>query len=56
MDKKIKLVGANSIKFNRQSISDSACYEYLAATKWVDKTFKYRRCKYTKYSNEKKHL
>ncbi len=49
MAKKIKFVGVNSIKFNRQFKSDSDCYEYLASIKWIDETFECKRCKYTKY-------
>ena len=54
MDKKIKFVGVNSIKFNRQFKSDSDCYEYLASLKWGDETFECKRCKYTKYCTGKK--
>jgi ISXO2-like transposase domain/Transposase zinc-ribbon domain len=54
MDKKIKFVGVNSIKFNRQFKSDFDCYEYLASIKWPDEIFECKRCKYTKYCLGKK--
>jgi hypothetical protein len=54
MGKKIKFVGVNSIKFNRQFKSDSDCHEYLASIKWADETFECKRCKYTKYCTGKK--
>ena len=54
MDKKVRFIGVNSIKFNRLFKSDSDCYEYLASIKWTDETFVCKRCEYTKYCTEKK--
>lgn len=54
MDKKIRFVGVNSIKFNRQFKGDANCYEYLALIKWPDETFNCKKCNYTKYCIGKK--
>lgn len=54
MDKKIKFVGVNSIKFNRQFKDDNSCYEYLASIKWADEVFECKKCKYKKYCIGKK--
>ncbi len=54
MDKNIKFVGVNSIKFNRQFKTDADCYGYLAFLKWADSTFECKRCKYTKYCTGKR--
>lgn len=54
MDKKVRFIGVNSIKFNRLFKSDSDCYEYLASIKWTDETFVCKRCEYTKYCTGKK--
>lgn len=54
MDKKIKFVGVNSIKFNRQFSEDSDCYEYLANIKWPDNSFTCKKCNSVKYCIGKK--
>lgn len=54
MDKSIKFTGVNSIKFNRQFQDDAACFEYLAAIKWSDKTYACNKCGHTKYCKGKK--
>ena len=54
MGNKIKFVGVNSIKFNRQFKSDADCYEYLASIKWPGENYQCKRCGYSKYYKGKK--
>jgi hypothetical protein len=54
MGNTIKFKGVNSIKFNRQFQNDLSCYEYLAAIKWPNENFIYKRCGHTKYCKGKK--
>lgn len=46
--KRVKFVGVNSIKFNRQFKDDESCYEYLASIKW-DAGYKCKKCSCDKY-------
>lgn len=51
--KRIKFVGVNSIKFNRQFKDDESCYEYLASIKW-DAGYKCKKCSCEKYCKGKR--
>jgi hypothetical protein len=54
MDKKLKFVGMNSLKFNQEFKGDSNCYQYLAAIKWTSEIYTCKKCWYTKYCIGKK--
>jgi hypothetical protein len=54
MDKKIKFVGVNSIKFNRHFKEDSDCHGYLASIKWGSGAFECKKCNHVKYCKGKK--
>jgi hypothetical protein len=49
VDKSIKFIGVNSIKFNRQFQDDIACYKYLADIKWPNQVYVCKKCGNTKY-------
>jgi hypothetical protein len=49
MDKSIKFIGVNSIKFNRQFQDDIGCYKYLADIKWPNEGYVCKKCGNTKY-------
>lgn len=51
--KRIKFVGVNSIKFNRQFKDDESCYEYIASIKW-ETGYKCKKCSYDKYCKGKR--
>jgi ISXO2-like transposase domain len=51
--KRVRFIGVNSIKFNRQFRDDESCHEYLAALKWsID--YKCKKCSCEKYCKGKK--
>lgn len=51
--KRVKFIGVNSIKFNRQFKDDESCYEYLASLKWGIE-YKCKKCGCEKYCKGKK--
>lgn len=52
-NKRVKFVGVNSIKFNRQFKDDDSCYEYLASIKW-DTGYTCKKCSCGKYCKGKR--